>query len=442
MILKKFYADNVKKAREKAFNRLGEDCIVLESREANENREASVTVMLDNKKEEILKNRSRKGQKGKTGTYDRKDLIPDSLNKIKETVSDGFEQFTSDGGSNRSGRRSGKSAAGNKERDTLTLSRRSTPVYNRQRGKDKQTPDFQQRLSDRLKEKPISKEVKALHKRFDRMEKRMSEALITANIRYVSHPAFQQLLNTGMEPTTVTAWFEQVLNKGIDPYEQSRSFMFELADIVRSALSVALPEPTGKNLLFVGPSGSGKTSLIMKLASHPDFMLDKSVALVSIEPRNNFKQYSSLQLFANDIELPFYKVRDGVEMTGLLTDLQDFDHVLFDSPSISLHQQAAFRDFWKIRQILSSANPLEIHYTINATLERYYFRESYAANHPLQPDYIAITHLDETNKWGRLIPFINAMGANVRYVSQGADVPDNIHAFKPEWFAEKILSES
>jgi flagellar biosynthesis protein FlhF len=321
------------------------------------------------------------------------------------------------------------------------MSRRSTPVYNQKKSSD--TPsNFRKRFSDNLQESPVSKEVKALHRRFDHMEKLLSDALVSSNIEYVSHPAFQQLLNTGMQATTVTHWFKEILNKGIDPYEQSQSFMFELAKIIRSALSFALPEPPEKNLLFVGPSGSGKTTLIMKLAKNPDFMLDKKIALISIEPKNKFIHYSTLKLFAEEENLPFYKVQDGVEMGSLLNELEEFDHLLFDTPSLSLHQETAFRDFWKIRQILSSIAPLEVHYTVNATLERYYFKENYATNHSLQPDYVAITHLDESEKWGHLIPFINGIGARVRYVSQGPNVPDNIHTFEPEWFAEKILSES
>ncbi len=444
MILKKFYANNIKEAREKAFAGLGPDCIVLESKNASENQDACVTVMLDNKKEDVLKDPAKKKKTAeKNGTYSRKDLIPQSLDKVKEAVTEGFDQFSSEMGLNGNGStQSGQKRARENSDETLTMSRRSTPVYDREKFRNEEQSDFQKQYSENLKQSPVSKEVKALHRRFDQMEKLLSDSLISANIQYVSHPAFQQLLDAGMQAATVSKWFERILNKGIDPYDQSQSFMYELAGIVRSALSFALPEAPEKNLLFVGPSGSGKTSMIMKLATNPNFMADNSVALVSIEPKSNFKQYSSLKLFADDVGLPFYTVRDGVEMSSLLPDLEEFDHVLFDTPSISLQQEAAFRDFWKVRQILSPVAPLEVHYVVNATLERHYFKESYATNHPMQPDYVAITHMDETDKWGHLIPFINGLGAGVRYVSRGPNVPDNLQRFKPEWFAEKILSES
>lgn len=443
MILKKFYGKNIKKAREKAFSRLGEDCIVLETQDTSGGSDACVTVMLDNKKENVLKDPTKKKKTSKKmGTYGRNDVMPKSLDKIKEAVADGFNQFSSEMGFENNNGRKSKSSSVKEQDETLTMSRRSTRMYGKKANKKDESSDFTRQLSDSMKEKPVSKEVKALHRRFDHMENLLSDVLISANLEYVSHPAYQQLLNTGMQATTVSKWFERVLKKGIDPYEQSQSFMAELAQIVRSALSFALPDAPAKNMLFVGPSGSGKTSLIMKLASNPGFMLDKSVALVSVEPKSSFQYYSPLKLFADDAELPFYKVGNGVEAGNLLPELEEFDHVLFDTPSISLQQQAAFRDFWKIRQMLSPVTPLEVHYTVNVTLEKYYFKESYAASHPLQPDYVAVTHLDETEKWGHLIPFINEIGAGVRYVSQGAKIPDDLHTFKPEWFAEKILSES
>jgi flagellar biosynthesis protein FlhF len=441
MILKKFYGEDIKEAREKATEKLGEEYIILESKQTTDEQEARVTVMVDQQKKS--KSSTSKNDNSEQGnTYSRKDLFPKSLDKVKEAVTEGFNQFSSEIGRPTSQQDNTDAPKSDPDDEKpLTMSRRSTPVHNTAKPSNQENPDFDKKLSRNLKEKPVSKEVKALHRRFDHMEKLLSDALVSANVQYVSHPAFQQLLNAGMQATTISQWFEQILSKGIDPYEQNQSFMFELAKIVRSALSVALPEAPEKNLLFVGPSGSGKTSLIMKLATNPEFMRDNKVALVSVEPQSNFKQYSRLQLFAEDLELPYFTVTDGVDMSTLLPDLQPFDHVLFDSPSISLQQQAAFREFWKVRQLLGSVSPLEIHYTVNATLEQYYFKESYAIDHPLQPDYVAITHLDETNQWGHLIPFVNGIGAGVRYVSQGPNVPDNIHRFEAEWFAEKILSE-
>lgn len=445
MILKKFYGDTVKKARKKAFAELGEHCIVLESREASGKTDACVTVMLDGEKEEILKDPSKKKKRQDHQTYTRKDLLPNSLNTVKKAIHDGFNRFSSEADlpetqkNNRSHspENSVTSGSGNK---TETREHFKNNLQNSNAIPKEESSGFEQNLSEYMHGNHVSKEVKALHRRFDHMEKLLSEALVSSNIKYVSHPAFQQLLNSGIQATTVSSWFQQILEKGIDPLDQSTEFMKELAQLVRKALSFGVQEKPVKNMLFVGPPGAGKTSLIMKLAAHPDFMGNKRVGLVSVEPADHSKHYSPLALFAQDVKLPYYTVRNGVEVGNLLSELDEFDHILFDSPPISLQHQDAFRKFWKIRQILSSVTPLEVHYTINATLRQCYFRKNYTENNFLQPDYVAITHLDETDQWGQLVPFINELGVAVRYVSHGPQVPEHIRPFQNEWFAEKIVS--
>lgn len=448
MILKKFYGDSIKKARKKAFSELGKNCIVLESREASNRTEASVTVMLDGEKEEFLKDPEKREKNPASSTYSRKDLIPKSLNTVKKTISKGFDQFASGNNSTKhlknnhlnSTPDSSDSVERGKNQKPVSRKNHNNTLQNRGMMQQEENSDFEQNLSEYLNGDLVSREVNALHRRFDRMEKLLSGALVSANIKYVSHPAFQQLLDTGIQAATVSVWFQKIEEKGIDPFEQNDRFMSELSKTVREALSFADASEPVKNLLFIGPPGSGKTSLIMKLATHNDFMANKRVALVSVEPDDEDKHYSSLAFFAEDYNLSCYTVGNGMEVNSLLPELEEFDHILFDSPPVSLNQQKAFKSFWKTRQILASFTPMEIHYTVNATLRHCYFTKEYAKKNIIQPDFVAITHMDQTEQWGHLVPFINGLGRSVRYASLGPQVPNGLRLFKNEWFAENILS--
>jgi flagellar biosynthesis GTPase FlhF len=293
-----------------------------------------------------------------------------------------------------------------------------------------------------VKEISVSREISAIQRRLEQLESMLSETLISASLDYASHAAFQQLLQTGIRATTISMWFKKIMDTGLDPFDDREPFMYELAKMIRKSISMDYMQPAQPNLVFVGPSGSGKTTLIMKLASNAAFFGGKKVALVSVIPRNSTVKYSILELYAKDAGLPYFTVNDGIDVSKLMAKLVEFDHVLFDTPSISLEKKTAFREYWKIRQILASVMPVEVHFVVNATMENYYFREAYATNHPLQPDYVAITHLDETNRWGHLIPFLKTLGVGVRYISQGAEIPDSIQAFSPTWFAEQVLSSA
>ncbi len=288
------------------------------------------------------------------------------------------------------------------------------------------------------------REITALHKRFDKLESLLDSALISSNLDYASHPAFQQLVQTGIKPTVIARWFREIIETGIDPDQETEQFMAGLSSIIRNALKSTSNDPLAPFVLFAGPSGSGKTSLIMKLVQHPEFMSDKKVAVVSIMPQNRQDQpyYTILEPFCKDQNITFYKIGSNADVNGYLEEWKEFDHVLFDSPSIPVEQERSFREYWKIRQLLAAVTPLEVHYVINAALNRYYFRESGNIHHPLQPDYVALTHLDEVSQWGPVIPFMQEMGCGSRFMSRGAAIPGGLSEFSPAWFTQQVLQDT
>lgn len=285
------------------------------------------------------------------------------------------------------------------------------------------------------------REVTALHKRFDKLEALLGSSLISSNLDYASHPAFQQLVETGINTSVVAGWFSSIIKEGIDPYDQTTMFMSNLSGIIRDAIRCETDKKTQKYLLFTGPAGAGKTQLIMKLTQHPGFMKQKNVAVVSLLPQSaaTSPYYTILRPFCEDYNIPFYTIKTGVDVTEHQEEWDSYDHILIDSPSISTQQESSFRQYWKIRQILASLKPLEVHYVVNASLNKFYFKESSALNHPLQPDFIAITHLDEVSQWGPIIPFMKQIGCPSRFVSNGDSMPESLHKFDPTWFAQNVL---
>lgn len=288
------------------------------------------------------------------------------------------------------------------------------------------------------------REITALHKRFDKLEALLDSAFISSNLDYVSHPAFQQLVQTGISTSIVSKWFGDIIKQGIDPFEHMEAFMGKLSAILRRAISGTKPAETKKYMLFTGPSGSGKTELIMKLILHPEFLSGKKLSVVSLLPPEdeNGYYYTILEPFCKDQEIPFFKVRSGDEITQMQKVWSHSDHVLIDTPSVKTGQEHSFREYWKIRQVVSTLSPLEVHYVINASNNRFYFQDTSAAEHPLKPDYVAITHLDEVSKWGPLIPVLQQMEGSARYISKGDTIPNSLDEFNPSWFAKHVLNEN
>lgn len=492
MVLKKFYALTVSEALRDAREQLGESVVLLESVPPEGDRPACVTVMVDhnrdkeNEEEEKQDFRNVFYKRGGTAVAAPKiQEKPVSKSSTEKTESEKFstsksaspkpslkksvaqvheesdeDEFVPDIPVAKSAKSTQRKINYSEDVELSSEPKKRTSqkqpieeeVLAEPRGLNerfsmsrRQTPLIEIRQSENgnpmsERDPGISRELSAIHRRMERLESMLGESLISANLEYASHPAFQQLLRTGISATTIAGWFKHIIGQGIDPFEEKESFMFEMGRTIRNTLSTTLPGVAQPNMVFVGPSGSGKTSLIMKLATSDDFYGERKIALVSVEPRRDQPYYSVLEAFATHHSIPFYRVKDGIDVSKLMPTLVEYDHVLFDTPSVSLERKTAFREYWKIRQILASVLPVEVHFVVNATLQNIYFREEYAANHPLQPDYLAITHLDETDRWGHLLPFIKTMACSVRFISTSENVPDGIMAFSPTWFAEKILS--
>lgn len=275
------------------------------------------------------------------------------------------------------------------------------------------------------------------------MEALLDSALISANLDYASHPAFQQLLRTGIQTATVAGWFSEIVKNGTDPYVDNKAFMQQLGSKLREALGKAPTGETARYMMFSGPSASGKTSLIMKLSTHHQLLSDKTICVVNIEPKDasSGRYYTILEPFCRDMEISYYSVSGAREITELMPTLEAYDHVLIDTPSLPAASEDGFRSFWKLRQMLTPLTPLEIHYVVNAASSRLFLDQSASVHHPLQPDYIDITHLDEVEQWGPVIPFLSSMGCGARYLSNGT-TPSTLSEFNPQWFVQKVIQES
>lgn len=499
MILKKILGKTVEAAKKSAQQIYGDDFVVWGSSLPDDTAEAGITVAIDEKKsnkaDSLPKKRKQSGaESGKQGISHKylnrmngagkhKNIVSPNLMALRQYAEKQKFPVNGNTGNNRQSdvqhysrasiRTTGKitepdettkkESVHSRNGDKETAFERSDPHFgmrNRHDLKEKETRpagDSNGLLSQFDQSSPKIKytspspapsssrreqrEITALHKRFDKLEALLDSALISSNINYVSHPAFQQLVHTGISTSVVAGWFSKIVREGTDPYDQTELFMSKLSAIIRNAIVSSAPEEIKKYLLFTGPSGSGKTEMIMKLIMHPEFLQGKKTCVVALLRRDEQSQhyFTILEPFCKKHDIAYFPVKSGDEVTALQRQWEDFDHILIDTPSISMQQEHSFRQYWKIRQVFASLTPLEVHYVVNASLNRFYFKNSSTTHHPLHPDYVAITHLDEVSQWGPLIPFLEEMGCSARYISSGDSIPDSLSEFNPTWFAQNVL---
>ncbi len=484
MILKKIIGKTLEAARESARQMYGDDFVILESFQAEEDKDAGITVVVDkNHKKGSLPSGSGDQKSADGGVrFEPSNKRRNQLDSLRKYAHEQDAKLNKEEGTTANSSKAtpfepgilnGKSTTNNsnslysranirkdlpQEISSSEAENDSSPNEHKSSGKTGFKPSSSSIYSRFDESKPKIKasvstpsvstqrrnerEITALHKRFDKLEALLDSALISTNLEYASHPLFQQLVQTGIHTSVTARWFSEIVDMGIDPFQQPEQFTNQMGELIRTAIDTSVSADVQKFIMFAGSAGAGKSSLIMKLVSSDNYFKGQNIAVLSLLPNDQEFYYTMLDPFCKDHGIPYYTAKTGVEVTTLQPDFETYDHVLIDTPGIDIQQSNSFRHYWKLRQMLASCTPLEVHYVVNASQGQYFFEEASASHHPMQPDYLAITNLDQVSKWGGLIPFLKSMNCGTRYVSMSRQISNGASTFKAENFAKKVLEHA
>lgn len=324
---------------------------------------------------------------------------------------------------------------------SLSKRTRSTPGQARNRIFDEKDDDHS-RLpvrADQLQEL-LEAQLKLIHNRLDRLDRRFEGAIVGASIRWTSHILFARLLNQGMRPSTVTRLFERLMEKGLEPDHDEQKMRWALAHEIRNLLQTATPRRYTGTIMLIGPSGAGKTSLLLKIARHPSFFGRHNTMIISVVPENTPTiPYQNPASLFTQFEIPVQTVHNAREMADALDRANSFDQILIDTPSMPVHESRARKMLLNLKRIIEPLLPIQVHLVLNATRALDEFDLSYIQRLPIRPDAIAFTHLDETQGLGRLAEWMMQTELPVQFASSSPVVPDGVGAFTPSWFVEEMM---
>lgn len=289
-------------------------------------------------------------------------------------------------------------------------------------------------------EQLLTKQLTLLHSRLDDIERRFDKAIIGAGQQWTVNPLFTTLMNQGMRPGTVTKIFDTLAQKGYQPDTNAETLKWAVAQEVRRSIDSSVAKQTSGAQVFIGPSGAGKTSLLLKLASHPGFYGRRETAVIVIEPEEETSSFhhSPVNLFRLH-GLPVQSVRTVDDMRKAIMRVQQFDHILIDTPPMPLQDAPARKVLRHVKKLVDPIMPLRVQFVLNATRSLDDFSADFVRSLALRPEMVALTHLDETKGWGRIAEWLMAVEMPVQFVSTGPAVPDGVVSFSPTWFVEEMM---
>lgn len=185
---------------------------------------------------------------------------------------------------------------------------------------------------------------------------------------------------------------------------------------------------------LVGPTGAGKTTTIAKLATNPEAFGGKNVGLLGLDTYR-VGAVEQLQTYAELAGVPCEVVYADADLRRALDRLGDCDVILVDTPGRGPRQ---IEDSRTLRRWLERIQPDEVHLVLPAGRMPQVTRGTIDLFLGLGVTHAIATKLDEAPPEDRLFDVCAERGIAMRWLTDGQDVPADLHPAAEELGAAKV----
>lgn len=193
-----------------------------------------------------------------------------------------------------------------------------------------------------------------------------------------------------------------------------------------------------KVIFFVGPTGVGKTTTIAKIASKLKVDQGRKVAFLTADTYR-IAAAEQLRTYANILDTPLNIIYSAEELNQAIEKLEDFDAILVDTAGFSHKNQNQKEDIKKLIQSVNIQYDSEIYLVLSATTKYKDLVEITDVYREISNYKIIFTKLDETTTYGNILNIKLYSKAEVSYITNGQNVPDDIELFNSQKIVKRLL---
>lgn len=198
---------------------------------------------------------------------------------------------------------------------------------------------------------------------------------------------------------------------------------------------------TGKKpkiIFFVGPTGVGKTTTIAKIASRLKVEQGRQVAFLTADTYR-IAAAEQLRTYANILDTPLNIIYSAEELNQAIEKLESFDAILVDTAGFSHKSQNQKEDIRKLIQSVDIRYDSEVYLVLSATTKYKDLMDISDVYKEISDYKIIFTKLDETTTYGNVLNIKLYSGAEVSYITNGQNVPDDIELFNSQKIVKRLL---
>lgn len=193
-----------------------------------------------------------------------------------------------------------------------------------------------------------------------------------------------------------------------------------------------------KILFFVGPTGVGKTTTIAKVASKLKVDQGKKVAFLTADTYR-IAAAEQLRTYANILDTPLNIIYSPEELNQAVEKLEDFDVILVDTAGFSHKNMEQKEDIRKLIKSVDIRYDSEVYLVLSATTKYKDLMEISDVYKEISDYKIIFTKLDETTTYGSILNIKLYSDAEVSYITNGQNVPDDIEVFNSQKIVKRLL---
>ena len=220
-----------------------------------------------------------------------------------------------------------------------------------------------------------------------------------------------------------------------------RYFHTLLKKMIPVRIEREIKPPHKKIMMFVGPTGVGKTTTIAKLAARYAYKLSSrhKVGIITLDTYR-IGAVEQLMTYAKMMRLPIETVVDPSDFEEALNALRHNDYILIDTVGSSQHDKEKIEKLSGFLKVNTFAE-ININLVLSAITKYEDLTDIYNNFSILPIDTLIFTKLDETKSYGNIFSLLLDTKKPVSYYSIGQEVPDDLMEANAEYLLKGILEK-
>ena len=275
--------------------------------------------------------------------------------------------------------------------------------------------------------------------------KDMDTAIHTDDENEESVRIFRMLYRTLLDNEVDEVYINQLLDDVMKVARKGSSMDFILSHVYQKMILkfgnpnvITVKGKVPQIAFFIGPTGVGKTTTIAKIASKFKVEQGKKVAFLTADTYR-ISATEQLRTYANILDAPLTVIYAPEELPAAVNKLSDYDLIFVDTAGFSHKNETQREDTKKLLQLLGSQYQTIVYLVLSATTKYRDLKEICDMYRSIADYSLIFTKLDETSAYGNLLNIKLYADADISYMTNGQNVPDDIAVFQSQEIVKKLL---